>query len=191
MFSAKLKVMIKLLAAAVTAALLLTSVGIAGVERGAQKLGGAWVAKIQGSPGQWTYVVIPDPSGRRATAHGYVEVGPNVELVFGEYDRISPLLVDIEMTGPETADYNSIWYGMRDLEFDPPPPVGTPSSELAVIGVAKGTITYMGPGKATGVHNFEWYFPAQDGDGDGLPDPDEDPVFTFQLTTIDTRLPSP
>jgi hypothetical protein len=191
MFARKLKVIIAALAAVTAAALLYTPVGIAGNATGAYKLGGVWIAKVQGSPGQWTYVVAPDPSGRRAVAHGHVEVGPNVELVFGPYDRISPLLVDIEVTGPESASYNSIWYGMKDLELEPPVPVGTPNSELVLIGVAKGTIAYMGPGKATAVHSFEWYFPAQDGDGDGLPDAGEDPVLTFQLTTVDTRLPSP
>ena len=191
MVARNLKLVITALAATVAAFFLFASVGTAGKVAGAQKLEGAWIAKVPGTPGQWTYVVVPDPSGRRARAHGAVEVGPNVEEIFGPYDRVSPLLVDIKMTGPETAVYNSVWYGIRDLELEPPIPVGTPNSELIFIGVSKGTLTYVGPEKAHGVHNFEFYFPVQDGDGDGLPDADEEPELAFQLTTIDTRLPSP
>lgn len=186
MLARNLKVIITALAAVAVAFLLVVSNVTADEVRGAQKLGGAWVAKVQGSPGQWSYVVVPDPSGRRAVAHGSVEVGPTLEDVFGRADNLSPLMVDIKMTGPKTATYNSIWYGMRTLPS--PTPIG---SELILIGVSKGTLTYLGPEKATGVHNFEFYFPAQDGNGDGLPDAGEDPVVTFQLTTIDTRLPSP
>ena len=45
---------------------------------------------------------------------------------------------------------------------------------VAILGQNSAGKTLMltempGPDKATGVHNFEFYYPDQDGDGDGLP----------------------
>src|SRR5512146_1482783 len=45
------------------------------VGSGAFKLEGAWIARVVGTNGQWSYVVSPDNSGRHATAHGSIDVG--------------------------------------------------------------------------------------------------------------------
>ena len=157
------------------------------------KLGGAWVARVVGTPlvGQWSYVAIPDPSGRTATGHGSVDLGFNTEAILGypyfePTDFASPILIDIVMTAPDMAVYNSVYYGLKRL--DPPSPVMT---QLVYIGVVKGTLKFVGPDKAEGTHNFELYYPEQDADGDGFPDEGQTTPFTFQLQTIDTRLPSP
>ena len=173
------------LLAAAAALLLAASAATAG-GAGGHKLEGVWIAKSAG--GQWTYVLTPDPSGRRASGHGSVEIGFSLDFLFGESDRPSPLLINLEMTGKDTGVYNCIWYGIREL-----PDLGpmTPTAELTYIGIVKGTLTFVGPGKMEGLHSFELYYPDQDGDGDGLPDPNEEPAFAFEAESIDTRLPSP
>lgn len=72
------------------------------------KLGGARVAKVVGIPGQWTYVVSADPSGRSASGHGSVDVGFTTSAILGgDYfepvDSESPVLVNAIKTGPDTA----------------------------------------------------------------------------------------
>jgi len=186
MLISKFKVITTGLLAVVAAVLLAASAATAGGV-GGHKLEGAWVAKVPGG-GQWSYVLVPDPSGRRATGVGSVEVGFSLDFLFGPSDRTSPLMVNLEMTGPNTAIYNCIWYGVRDL-----PDLGpmTPNAEVTYIGTVKGTITFVGPGKAESLHHFALFYPDQDHDGDGLPDPGEDPAFAFDSASMDTRLPSP
>jgi hypothetical protein len=183
----RLKVITTGLAAVVVAVVLSASTVIAGGP-GAHKLEGAWIAKVPEVGGQWTYVLVPDASGRRAAGHGSVEVGFNLEFLFGPTDGPSPLLVQLEMTGPNTGIYNCIWYGVREL-----PDLGpmAPTAELTYIGMVKGTMTFVGPGKIEAEHYFEFYYPSQDADGDGFPDAGEEPVFGFQSASVDTRLPSP
>jgi hypothetical protein len=165
---------------------------MAGQGVGAVKLDGAWVAKVVDAPGgQWSYVISADPSGRRAAGHGSIDVGFRFEAILGaQYfeptDSNSPILIDIVMTGPDTASYHAVWYGLKDL--DPP---NVSKSEIVVIGVVTGDLQFVEPGKAFGTHNFELYYPWQDGDGDGFPDEGETTPFVFQLTTVDTRVPSP
>jgi hypothetical protein len=59
------------------------------------------------------------------------------------------------------------------------------------IGTSTGTFTFVAPGKIEVLHNFAFYAPSADADGDGLPDPDAAPVHTVQLSTVDTRMPLP
>jgi len=163
----------------------------AGDGDGNYKLGGAWVAKVIGQPGQWSYVVSADPSGRRASGHGSVDLGFTTESIFGgpyfePSDTSSPILINIVKTGPDTASYYSIWYGLKDLGAS-----SEVTNEIVYIGVVTGELKYVGPGKANGTHNFALYFPWQDTDGDGFPDEDQTTPFMFQLTTMDTRLPMP
>ena len=56
---------------------------------GANKLEGAWVAKVIGMPGQWSYVLSPDASGRRAALAGSIDVGFSLAPLFGATDRTS------------------------------------------------------------------------------------------------------
>ena len=173
--------------------LLASPMAMADKAAAAHKLGGAWVAKVVGTPlpGQWSYVVVADPSGTRASGHGSVDVGFKTEVIFGypyfePTDMASPILIDIVRTGPDTAAYNSIYYGLKKL--DPSSPITT---QIVYIGVVKGELNFLGPDKATGIHNFELYYPEQDADGDGFPDEGETTPFKFTLNTIDTRLPAP
>lgn len=171
----------------------LTVSATAGDRDGSYKLGGAWVAKVVESPlpGQWSYVVSADPSGKHASGHGSVDLGFSTEAVLGgpyfeQTDSTSPILVNIVKTGPDTASYYSIWYGLKDLE--PTSPVKT---KIVFIGVVTGKLKFVGPGKAHGTHDFALYYPSQDADGDGFPDEGQTTPFVFQLETVDTRLPMP
>ena len=166
--------------------LLMAPAAMADKASGAFKLEGAWVAKVVGMPGQWSYVLSPDPSGRRAALAGSIDVGFSLGPLFGPIDRSSMLLANLVITGPNAGVFNSIWYGLRELPS--PSPV---SAEVAWIGMSTGTFEVVAPGKIEVLHNFAFYAPSQDADGDGLPDPGETPVYTLQLTTLDTRLPLP
>ena len=155
------------------------------------KLGGAWVAKVVGFPGQWSYVVSADPSGMSASGHGSVDIGFSTEAVLGgsyfePTDSASPILVNVVKTGRDTASFYSIWYGLKDLGSSSPV-----SHEIVFIGVSTGELKFVGPGEMHATHNFALYYPSQDADGDGFPDEGETTPFVFQLTTVDTRLPMP
>jgi hypothetical protein len=157
------------------------------------KLGGAWVAKVVDSPlpGQWSYVVIADPSGKHATGHGSVDIGFSTDAVLGgtyfdPADSTSPILVSVVKTGPDTASFYSVWYGLQDLGPDSPV-----SDKIVFIGVVTGELEFVGPNKVHGTHNFKLYFPEQDVDGDGFPDANQTTPFAFELKTVDTRLPLP
>lgn len=166
--------------------LLIAPTAMAGKGSEAFKLEGAWVAKVVGIPGQWSYVLTPDPSGRRAALAGSIDVGFSLGGLFPPTDRSSMLMANLVLTGPKTGVFNSIWYGLREL------PPGSPiSDEVLWIGTSTGTFTLVDSGKIEVLHNFAFYAPSQDTDGDGLPDPDEVPVYTMQLNTVDTRLPLP
>jgi hypothetical protein len=186
MVARKLSVIITALAVSIAAVFLFMSIGIAGNGTGSHKLEGAWVAKAPAVGGQWTYVLSPHSSGHRATGHGSIEIGFNVEGLFGPYDDVSPLLIQLEMTGPDTAIANSIWYGRKEL-----PSTSAASHELVFIGTAYSTIDFEEPGKLVAVHDFAFYSADKDEDDDGFPDTDETPDLEMQLTTYDTRLPSP
>ena len=168
------------LSAATAGLVITTQAGIAGQEERAIKLEGTWIARVTtgGFPvtPQWTYLLVPDPSGRRASILGSVDAGFGTPGV----DHDSPLLGEAVQTGPDTADFNVVWHRM-----DAP-------GHILAIGTASGTVTYAAPGKAAAVSHFAIYPPTADADGDGLPDPDTTVVPTaFTLTTTDTRVPSP
>lgn len=175
---------------AATLMLCLSMPAIAGEQPASYKLSGAWVAKVVGMPGQWSYVVSADPSGRSAAGHGSIDAGFNVDSIFGPVfeptDSDSPILISAVMSGPDTASFYAIWYGLKELASSSPI-----SHEIVLIGVVKGELEFVAPGKAYGTHNFEFYFPSQDADGDGFPDEGEYTPYTFQMNTVDTRLPAP
>lgn len=188
-----MKTIIKHLLVILTLTFGLSVSAMAGEGHGAYKLDGAWVAKVNGPPGgQWSYVLTADPSGRRASGHGSIDLGFNIELLFGPIfepnDSNSPILVNLVMTGPDTASYYAIWYGLKDLG-----PSDALTAEIVFIGVVSGEIEFVGPGKANGTHNFALYYPWQDDDGDGFPDEGETAplIFPFPVSTVDTRLPLP
>ena len=173
--------------------LLASPMAMADKAAAAHKLGGAWVARVIGTPlpAGWSYVVVADPSGTRASGHGSVDLGFSAEAILGypyfePTDSASPILIEIVRTGPQSAAYNSVYYGLKRL--DPSSPVNT---QIVYIGVVKGDLEFLGPDKAQGTHNFELYYPEQDADGDGFPDEGETTPFKFTLYTIDTRLAAP
>lgn len=189
-------------AVAVAASLLIVTPADAGKKAQAQqgavvkapaaaKLEGAWIAKVvevEGQPiappGQWTYVLSPDPSGRRAAGHGTIDVGlytPPLDLMA---DEVSPLLIDLVMTGPNTGTFNSVWYGIKKGVTS----VGT-TAEIIYIGVNHGEINLVEPGKSENTHNIEFYLAESDADKDGLPDPGAVPLGPAVVVhTVDTRL---
>jgi hypothetical protein len=158
----------------------------------AVKLEGAWVAKVDGLPGQWSYVLSSDPSGKRASGHGSVDIGFNANGVcigqaeFEQSDTASPILINIVMTGPNTGTYYAIWYGLQDLG-----PLSLPTNKIVLIGVVKGQLQFVAPGKVLGTHNFELYQPTADTDNDGFPDEGAVAACVFPMSTTDTRLPMP
>jgi len=157
--------------------------------KSANKLEGAWVAKVVGFPGQWSYVLAPDSSGRRASGHGSVDVGFNPAVFgcdLGDTDSDSPILINMKMTGPDTGVAYSVWYALRGSQ---------PSlNEIVFIGVVRSEFTFLAPGKTAGTHYFTFYLPSQDVDpADGIPDEGETPACfaPVPIYTLDTRLPAP
>lgn len=172
----------------VTACLLLTApAAIAG--KGAYKLDGAWVAKVVGFPGQWSYVFAADPSGRRASGHGSIDIGfdPGVfGCELGEADADSPILINIELTGPDTSVAYSVWYALSTMD--------TAAREIVFIGEVRSESRFISPGKSESTHYFSFYLPSQDVDpADGFPDEGEVPACSapVPIYTVDTRLPAP
>lgn len=157
-------------------------------ERGGYKLEGAWVARCVEFPLQWSWVYAPDASGRRATGQGEFDVAPvTPDLGFGAATRNSHILLESEMTGPDTAEFSAVWYGLKEPSTMFP---GLVTSDIVYIGVDKGVLTFVEPNKALGVHIIEYYLPSQDADGDGFPDPGEIPVNpTEEIHSVNTRLP--
>lgn len=163
---------------------------------GAFKLEGAWVAKVTPPfAGQWSYVVTSDPSGKRGTGHGSVDMGfkANVACALNGYntdfetsDSESPILVSMVMTGPKAVTYNSVWYGLKDAG-----PTSPMSNVLTLIGTVTGELEVVAPGIMHGTHYFALYYPEADANGDGYPDEGMTPACVFQLNTVDSRLPMP
>lgn len=178
---------LRFIVAAVVAVVLAGGVGFS-QEQGAFKFEGAWVARVPGMPGQWSYVVSPDPSGRRASITGSIEVGISAGAFYPPFaaaEYQSPLIGEAVITDQGTGTFNSVWYGLKKLTGQPV------SAQVVYIAMNRGEITPAGPGKSTGTHHLMFYLPSSDADGDGFPDPSEQPVFTVPLTTVDTRLPPP
>ena len=115
---------------------------------GGVKLEGAWVAKVPlGEPPapqlQWSYVLSPDSSGRRASLHGSIDVGLGVQSLFTEtIIGISPLIGELVMTGPHSGRFNSVWYvlGADTSGYGL-------TAKILAIGVNKGEWKSIGPGK--------------------------------------------
>jgi hypothetical protein len=164
---------------ATTAAVLLAAqVAASGQTRGAGKLEGAWIARVTSSPFppgvyQWTYVLAPASSGRVASIYGSVDVAFPNPIPF---DKTTPLLGEIVQTGPDTAAFTSVWHGIHQ-------------DTIVFIGRNQGTVRFVGPDHAEVQHNFEFYLPSSDADGDGLPE--GPPLAVFSATSMDTRVPSP
>jgi hypothetical protein len=175
------------LAATATTLLLLTQIGSTNPGQGDNKLEGAWVGKVVGMPlpYQWTYTLSPDPSGRRASMTFFVNVGiqpqslPITPTLFPDWEYNTPGVGELVMTGPDTAVFTALWYGMKK---------GFPADEIVLIGVNSGTVKFTGPGKSEVIHNLALFDPSTDVDKDGLPDPGTTPTICLPAVTKDTRL---
>ena len=147
------------------------------------KLEGAWVAKVVGMPMQWAYTLSPDPSGKRAAMSGsiHVPIPPQVvnPALFPDWEYNTDLVGELVMTGPDTVEFTAVWYGMKK---------GVPFDQVVLIGVNSGQARFTGPGKLEGTHHLAMYAPSADGDGDGLPDPGQNPAVCLPATTLDTRV---
>jgi hypothetical protein len=180
---------VALTAAVAVMACLLLSAPAAMADKGAYKLEGAWVAKVVGFPGQWSYVLAADPSGRSAYGHGSVDVGFDPVIfgcTFGDSSADSPILVNIKMTGPDTAAAYSVWYALSSS--DPA------LAQIVFIGEVRTEARFVAPGKSESVHYFSFYSPNQDvNPADGFPDEGQTPACSapVALYTLDTRLPAP
>lgn len=175
---------------AVAIAVLAAAPAFSGGNSAAYKMEGAWVARCVEVPLQWSWDYVPDSSGRRATANAHFDVGPVIsDLGFGVATKDSHILIEAEMTGPDTLVFSAVWYGLKEPSTILP---GVLTADIVYIGVDKGVLTFVAPGKALGVHHIEYYLPSQDADGDGFPDPGEDPVLPMEeLHSVNTRLPGP
>jgi hypothetical protein len=150
---------------------------------------GVWVSKVVGTPAQWNYVATADPSGRHAAAFGTVDVAFYSQLD-ALIDETSPLLIDVVMTGPDTATFNSVWYGIKHYDEETALEKQI-SGYIVYIGVNRGTLKYTSPDRADGTHNICYYDAATaDVDpADGFPDATAVPFFCPDTVyTVDTRL---
>jgi hypothetical protein len=178
-----------LIAAMTVTACLLLAAPAAMADKAAFKLEGAWVAKVVGFPGQWSYVLVPDSSGRRASGHGSVDVGFNPAVfgcALGESAAASPLLINLEMRRPDALVAYSVWYSLKTT--DPA------NNEIVFIGEVRTETKVVSPTKTESTHYFAFYLPSQDVDpADGFPDEGEMPACTAPVPdyTVDTRMPAP
>ena len=186
MFSGRKRVIMTALVAAAAVCALVTQISASYPAHRAYKLEGAWIAKVTTFdssptpyPFQWTYVLAPDASGRRATLFATVDVGFPSDFEDGSGLHVFGEMV---MTGPDTFALNSYFYEVQK---------GIPTAQIVGIGRAYGEGKFTGPGKSEITYHFEIYDPGADADGDGLPDPGSVPVQTFNVTSSNTRVPSP
>lgn len=148
------------------------------------KLEGAWVARLPGTPFQWNYVMTPaEPSGRRATLWGAFTIPIPGALVGlpAQYQTLGLSVFSGEgvMTGRNEAKGTVIWWGLKDTD------VGI--KQVVYIGVDSFTVSFTAPGKSQVTHLMKFYDPSSDTDGDGLPDPGQQPVYSAPaVTSADT-----
>ena len=84
------------------------------------------------------------------------------------------------------APREAVVFGLKEL------PETSPITDVVVwIGTSQGTFTFTAPGKISVVHNFAFYWPSADSDGDGLPDANAEPAYEVQILSEDTRLMPP
>ena len=175
----KLKSIGTMLVAAVVVLVLAGQVSAGNGGSAANKLEGAWIAKVQGAPLQWSYVLSPNASGRVASLHGSIDLGGASPIAA---DSSSPLIGEVVMTGPNSGKFTSLWYGISK----------TPVPHIVYIGMNNGVILFVDPYNVVGTSNIVFYLPTADADGDGIPDPDAVPIAPpTTLQTIDTRLSLP
>ena len=186
----KPKIVVAALATMATTLLVLTQTAATPPGPASYKLEGAWIAKVPTTPLQWSYVFSPsDPSGRRATLSGSLQVSIPAALIvpgFPEFDYSSPSVGEAVMTGPDTAKFTAVGYSIKKVAPSPEYPF---LEQVTVIWVTSGEVKFTAPGKTETTHHVAYYLPAADGNGDGLPDEGSTPFACLPPTTsIDTQV---
>ncbi len=159
--------------------------GVFAQDEGGFKLEGAWVARVTSfneKPWpfvtQWSYVVNADPSRRKGTIHGSLDVAfPSTNPSLAA-DFSSAITGEVIQTGPDTLADNSLTYAIRKA---------SPVNQIVSVAMASGEGRWLGPDKIEWTIHFAIYLPSADTNGDGIPE--GDPVTTFDATTVDTRVP--
>ena len=155
----------------------------------ANKLEGAWVSKVPGTAMQWTTVYTPDASGRRATITGALQVRIPFEVMFptlpppvdGSYDFVGEAV----MTGPDTAKATMVGYAVKKVTPSAQYPFG---EQVLWTWVGSGDIKFTASGKTESTGTMGIYLPEADADGDGLPDPGQNPIICFPVAYPSVRL---
>jgi hypothetical protein len=180
----KKNIILTILAAVVGTLLILSQTAWSDQQGTPAKLEGAWVAKLPGTPFQWNYVMTPkEPSGQRATLWGTFTI-PIPGALIGlppQYQTLdlSFFFGELVMTGRNEAKGTAIWWGLKDTV----PGI----KQVVYIGVCSFNVSFTAPGKAQVTSLMKFYDPAADADGDGLPDPGQQPVFSAPpVTSTDT-----
>ena len=172
------------MAGGLVATALLLATQVAWTNSAAIHLEGSWVARVPGTPLLWTYSLAPDPSGKSASISGAIQVPvmPTVFVpgLFEEAEYVSPMVGKIVMTGPDTATFTALWYGMKKV---------MPFEQVVFIGVTSGTIKFTSAGKAEVSHFLGFYAPSTDADNDGLPDPGSAASLCLPAVSYDTQVP--
>jgi hypothetical protein len=188
MFSKK-NIVLAALTAAAAALLVVAQTAWSGGDRESIKLEGAWVARLPGTPTQWNYVMSStESSGRRASLWGVFTV-PIPGFLYGlptqyEPDELSPFSGELVLTGRNEAAGTVIWWGLKNTVPSETYPF---KKQVVHLGVDSFTVSFAASGKAQATHHMKFYDPSADADGDGLPDPGKEPVFSAPpITSSDT-----
>lgn len=183
------KIALTILAAAAGAIFILSQSAWSDPKGNSVKLEGTWVAKLPGTPCQWNYVITPtESSGRSASLWGTFTIPIPGALVGlpAQYqtDDLSVFSGEIILTGRNEARGTATWWGLqKTVPGDP----GYPFKQVVYIGVGSFTVSFPAPGKSLVTHQMKFYAPTADADGDGLPDPGQQPVFVApEITSTDT-----
>ena len=157
----------------------------------AYKLEGSWIAKVPGTPIQWNYTMASlEPSGHRAALTSTLHVRVPGEVFYPQdippVDYFTPFVGEVVMTGPKTAKFTSVGYGMKKVA----PSLEYPFFEQIVyICTGTGDIKFTGPGKIENTVQITVYPLSADLDGDGMPDPGQACLKALPPTvTLDTRV---
>jgi hypothetical protein len=149
------------------------------------KLEGAWVGTVPNTPMTWSYTLVPDSSGQSAAMAGSIQVPITPAVVvpglFTNLEYFSPMVGRVTMTGPDTAEFTCVYYGMKK---------GFPFNQVVFIGVNSGQCQFVAPDKIINTNHLAFYAPTADADHDGLPDPGQVPALCLPATvSLETRVP--